>query len=257
MKEEVRLFFTHLLKENGSVTEFLDTDYTFADKKLAKLYGFPEKDSLKLADGFQKISLAGNGRRGGVLGMAGVLAASANGVETSPVTRGVWIAENILGNPPPPPPDEVPAIDTDVRGATTIRERIEKHRDSKTCMECHRKIDPLGFPLENFDPIGRWRDKYPPAGKNKERMPVDSSSELPSGEAFTNFAEFRKVLAETRREPFTRNLIKQLLTYSTGRHMETVDEYEIDEIFLRVQQDNNGLRTLVIECLTSEIFRNR
>ena len=245
------------MEKNGPVTDFLDSDYTFVDKKLAKLYGLPEEDSLKLADGFQRVSIEGNINRGGLLGMAGVLAVSANGVDTSPVTRGVWIAENILGNPPPPPPDVVPAIDTDVRGATTIRERLEQHRDSKTCMECHRKIDPLGFPLENFDPIGRWRDTYPKSGKSNDRLKIDPSSELPSGEAFTNFAEFKKILVAQRREPFIRNLITQVLTYSTGRHMETVDQFEIDEILARVQVDNDGLRTLVVACLTSEIFRSR
>jgi len=124
-------------------------------------------------------------------------------------------------------------------------------------MECHRKIDPLGFPLENFDPIGRWRDRYPPVGKAKERIKIDASSELPSGESFSNFSEFKQTLAETRGEPFTRNLITQVLTYATGRHMETVDQFEIDEIFARVLVDEYGLRTLVIESLMSDIFRSR
>ena len=117
MKQEARRFFRHLLEENGPVTDFLDADYTFVDKKLAKLYGLPEQDTLRLADGFQRVSLAENEQRGGVLGMAGVLTVSANGVDTSPVTRGVWVLENILGTTPPPPPDEVPAIDADVSGA--------------------------------------------------------------------------------------------------------------------------------------------
>lgn len=257
MKEEARHFFSQLLRSNGPVTDFLDADYTFVDKKLAKLYGLPEKDTFKLADGFQRVSIEGNPGRGGLLGMAGVLTVSANGVDTSPVTRGVWVAENILGNPPPPPPDVVPAIDTDVRGATTIRERLEQHRDSKTCMECHRKIDPLGFPLENFDSIGRWRDTYPKSGKSQDRLKVDPSSKLPSGEAFANFAEFKEILSTTRSEPFTRNLITQVLTYATGRHMETADQFEIDEILARVRANNDGLRTLVVACLTSGIFRSR
>jgi hypothetical protein len=257
MKEEARRFFTHLLETNGPVTDFLDADYTFVDKKLAKLYGLPEKNSLLLADGFQKVSLKGNSRRGGVLGMAAVLTVSANGVDTSPVTRGVWVAENILGNSPPPPPDEVPAIDTDVRGATTLRDRLERHRASKTCMECHHRIDPLGFPLENFDPIGRWRDTYSQAKKSAPRLNVDPSGELPSGEPFTGFAEFKNVLSSRRSEPFTRHLITQALTYATGRHMETLDQFEIDEILARVQADNGGLHTLVVACLTSEILRSR
>ena len=133
MKQEARRFFRHLLDENGSVTDFLDADYTFVDKKLAKLYRLPEQDTLRLADGFQRVSLAENEQRGGLLGMAGVLTVSANGVDTSPVTRGVWVLENILGITPPPPPDEVPAIDADVSGATTIREKLAKHSEDKTC----------------------------------------------------------------------------------------------------------------------------
>lgn len=189
--------------------------------------------------------------------MSGVLTVSANGVETSPVTRGVWVLDNILGNPPPPPPDEVPAIDTDVSGAKTIRERLAQHRDSKTCAECHRKIDPMGFPLENFDPIGRWREHYPQPKKSKEKLKIDTSGELPSGDVFTNFEEFKNVLVHHRSKPFTRNLIIQVLTYATGRHMETVDQYEIEEILSQVQAEDHGLRTLLVQCLMSDIFRSR
>ena len=259
MKEEARRFFTHLLRENGLVTDFLDADYTFADKKLARLYNLPEKDTLKLADGFRKVSLKGNRTRGGVLGMAATLTVSANGVDTSPVTRGVWITENVLGTPPPPPPppDEVPAIDTDVRGAKTIRQRLQQHSDTPACAECHRRIDPFGFPLEIFDPIGRRREKYPSRRKGAPRLKIDPSGELPSGESFTGFPEFRQLLATHRSEPFTRHLISQLLTYAAGRHMEAPDQFEIDEILERVKQDDHGLRTLITSCLTSEIVRSR
>lgn len=257
MKGEARLFFDHLLRSDGPVTDFLDADYTFVDKKLAKHYGLPESGKLRLADGFQRVSLAGNQRRGGVLGMAGVLTVSANGVDTSPVTRGVWIAENILGTPPPPPPDVVPAFDTDVRGATTLRERLKKHSDSQTCRECHRRIDPLGFPLENFGPIGRWRDSYPRPNSKAPKLKVDPAGELPSGEKFGDFEEFKKVLSTHRDGPFTRHLISQVLTYATGRHMEALDQFEIDEILEKVRKEDLGLRSLIRVCLTSEIFRSR
>ena len=167
MKTEARLFFRDLLQNNGSAAQFLDADYTFVDKKLAKLYDLPEKDTLRLADGFKKVSLQGNDHRGGLLGMAGVLTVSANGVETSPVTRGVWVSENILGIHPPPPPDDVPAIDPDVSGATTVRDRLAKHRADRSCAECHHKIDPLGFSLESFDPVGRWRSHLSQAENSK------------------------------------------------------------------------------------------
>lgn len=297
MKTEVRLFFTDLLAQNGSILKFIDSDYTFADKKLAKLYDLPEQRTLRLADGFQKVSFQEKERRGGLLGMAGVLTVSANGVETSPVTRGVWVSENVLGIAPPPPPDVVPAIDTDVSGATTIRERLVKHRADPACAECHRKIDPLGFSLETFDPIGRWRDQYPsskkaqssekkkdtsPAAKDKkkeepgkeaknpdlgapqtakpskpEASKIDASGEFPSGEIYSDFASFKEVIWTTREEPFTRHLIRHFLAYTTGREMEIMDEPVIDKIYQKVKEDGLGLRTLVESCLMSEIFRSR
>jgi uncharacterized protein DUF1592/uncharacterized protein DUF1588/uncharacterized protein DUF1585/uncharacterized protein DUF1587/uncharacterized protein DUF1595 len=257
MKTEVRLFFRHLLAENGSVRQFLDADYTFADKRLAKLYNLPEQKTLRLADGFQRVSLAGNLQRGGLLGMAGVLTVSANGVETSPVTRGAWVSENILGIKPPPPPDSVPAIEADVSGATTIRERLAKHRVDKTCAECHSRIDPLGFGLETFDPIGRWRSTYPkPTGKGPG-LKIDASGEFRSGATYADFHDFKTILTTSRQDVFTRHLIEEFLSYAAGRHLETVDEFVVDDIFAAVEKDGYGLRTLVVEALASEIFRSR
>jgi hypothetical protein len=258
MRTEVRLFFRDLLASDGSAALLLDADYTFVDKKLAKLYELPDKGALKLSDGFQRVSLAGNPRRGGLLGMAGVLTVSANGVETSPVTRGVWVSENILGVPPPKPPDVVPAIEPDVSGATTIRERLAKHRADATCAECHRKIDPLGFSLESFDPIGRWRSNYPKPKNSKAPAPaVDSTGEFSSGETYKDFAGFKKIVKETREDLFTRNLMRQFLSYATGRHMEPADELLIEDLYAKIKAQGMGLKTLVLECLQSDTFRNR
>ncbi|WP_145219161.1 DUF1592 domain-containing protein [Gimesia alba] len=257
MKQEARLFFRSLLDENGSVNYFLDADFTFVDKKLAHLYQLPEKDKLRLKDGFRRVKLSGTKQRGGLLGMAGVLTVSANGVDTSPVTRGVWVLENLLGTPPPPPPDEVPAIEADVSGATTIRERLAKHSTDQTCYVCHRNIDPHGHALESFDPIGRWRNKYPkPKGKGVGPK-VDPTGKLPSGETFTDFASFKHVLLENRLDQFTHCLIEKLLTYSTGRQMERSDQYEIEDILKRAKAENYGLQTIVLEVMTSRIFRSR
>jgi len=257
MKQEARLFFRSLLDENGSVKDFLDADYTFVDKKLANLYRLPEKDTLRLNDGFQRVKLDDANQRGGLLGMAGVLTVSANGVDTSPVTRGVYVLENLLGTPPPPPPDEVPAIESDVSGATTIRDRLVKHSQDQTCYVCHRNIDPHGHALESFDPIGRWRDKYPnPKGKGVGPK-VDPTGKLPSGETFADFASFKHVLLESRLDQFTHCLIEKLLTYSTGRQMERSDQYEIEDILERVKAEHYGLQTIVIEVMTSRIFRSR
>ena len=256
MKEEVRLFFRDMLKENRPVNQFLQADHTFVDKKLAKLYDLPEQKTLRLADGFRKVSLEGNKHRGGLLGMAAVLTVSANGVETSPVTRGAWVSEHILGIKPPPPPDVVPAIEPDVSGTTTIRERLAKHSTDRACAECHRKIDPLGFSLEAFDPIGRTRTTY--AKPKKGPAPkIDTTGEFASGETYQDFSGFRDILHDKRDEPFTRHLIRQLLAYGTGRLMEPADEFAVDRIYDKVKQQGLGLRSLVVECLTSDVFRSR
>lgn len=257
MKTEARLMFRHLLDRDGPVTDFLNADYTFVDQKLARLYQLPEEKTLRLADGFQRVSLKGNPRRGGVLGMAGVLTVSANGVETSPVTRGVWVMENLLGIQPPPPPATVPEIESDVRGATTIRERLAKHAADKTCRECHRKIDPLGFALERFDPIGRWRDRYPGTGSKSPRPKVDPSGEFASGDTYADFSDFRDYLAAHRADLFTRSLVEKLITYATGRRVAPGDQAEIEAIRRMVATNKNGLRTLVLEVITSEAFRSR
>lgn len=258
MKTEVSLFFRDLLKNNGSASQFISSDYTFVDKKLAKLYDLPEAKTLRLADGFRKVSLQGNKRRGGLMGMAGILTVSANGVETSPVTRGVWVSENILGIHPPPPPDEVPAIEPDVSGATTIRERLAKHSTDKTCAECHHKIDPLGFSLEAYDPIGHWRSTYPkPKKKDAVAPPIDTTGEFPSGETYTDVTGFKKILQETREDLFIRHLIGEILAYSTGRLMESTDDFVIQDIHEKAKKQGLGLRTILVECLTSETFRSR
>jgi hypothetical protein len=257
MKRETQLFFQNLLEQNGSIMDFLNAEYTFVDKQLAKLYQLPNWETLRQSDGFQKVELTENQRRGGLLGMASVLTVSANGVDTSPVTRGAWILENILGTPSPPPPDEVPSIDSDVSAATTIREKLSIHREDNACNICHRNIDPLGFPLENFDAIGRWRSKYSASKGRQPSSPIDPSGQLTTGESYANFAEFKRVLTKTRGNVFARSLIESLLAYSTGRNMERLDQYEIDDILARVKANDYGLRTAVTEVLTSEIFRSR
>ena len=257
MKAEARLFFRDLLKNNGAVAQFIDCEHTFVDQKLAKLYELPEKDKLRLADGFQKVSLKGNNHRGGLLGMAAVLTVSANGVETSPVTRGVWVTENFLGVPPPPPPDVVPAIDPDVSGATTIRDRLAKHRADAACAECHRKIDPLGFSLEAYDPVGRWRKTYPKPKKAKDAPKIDTTGEFPSGETYADFTGFKQVIRDTRADLFSRHLVRQLLTYTTGRTMELADDLPLDQLHEKVKKQGLGLNTIMVECLMSDVFRSR
>jgi hypothetical protein len=253
MKRETELFMSHLLETDGPITDFLDADYTFVNRPLAKHYGIGGEWARGKAHEFQRVSLS-DARRGGLLGMGSVLTVTANGIETSPVIRGVWLLENVLGTPPPPPPDDVPPIDPDIRGATSMREVLTKHRENATCYDCHMKIDPPGFALENFDPIGGWRTHYP-AGK-KQGPKIDASGELASGEGFGDVAAFKKLLLE-RKELFARMLTERLLTYAIGRRVEVLDRGEVDRIVKEVDAEGDGMRSLVEEVVMSEVFRNR
>jgi hypothetical protein len=175
------------------------------------------------------------------------LTASANGVDTSPVVRGIYALEKLMGYTPPPPPDDVPEIEPDIRGALTVREELAKHRSIATCAECHRKIDPLGFALENFNAIGAYRTEY---GKN---LPIDSSGKLPSGEAFDDIRQLRRLLIQ-RHETFTRSLTEKLLTYAIGRELEIGDRPSVDEILTELSGNQGGLRDLIRLIVQSKPF---
>jgi hypothetical protein len=245
-KEETKLFTRDLIERDGSILNYLDCKYTFANQALATHYGLGDLGKPATAHEFRKVTLT-DPNRGGLLGMGSVLTVTANGVETSPVVRGVFILENILGTPPPPPPDDVPAIDPDVRGAKSIRELLSKHRDSPNCSGCHQKIDPHGFALENFDPIGGWRTKY---GKT----PIDASGEFPSGEKFTDVAGMKKILVEQRKDLFAHTLTDRLLTYACGRRVEALDAPTLDEITSELPKNKYGMRSLIEAVVTSEPF---
>lgn len=247
MRKETQLFARHLLDSNESIVSFLDSDYAFLNKALARHYGLP--DLVKSEDGhqFHKVKLTDR-NRGGLLGQGSVLTVTANGVETSPVTRGIWLLENILGTPPAPPPDNVPTIDPDVRGAKSIRDILTKHRENATCFECHRKIDPLGFALENFDPIGGFRTKY------EKGQPIETAGELPSGQKFNDLAGLKKILVE-RKDQFTQALTEKLLCYACGRRMEPLDRPDVVRIVGELKKSNDGFRNLIEQVVLSETFR--
>jgi len=250
MKRETQLFFQNILDENLPIDRFLDADFTFVDSGLARLYGIEGMTGSE----FRKIPLGPDSRRGGLLGQASVLTASANGIDTSPVIRGIWVLENILGTPPSPPPPDVEPLEPDIRGATTIRDQLKKHRTVETCNECHRKIDPLGFALENYDPIGGWRDRYRRGGS--ERPVVDASGQLPNGETFENVEGLKAILAE-RIDQFSRCLTEKMLAYSTGRKLEYSDRPEVDRIVADLDRQGNGLQELVYLIVESEAFRTK
>ncbi len=247
MRRETQLFTRDLLDRNASILRFLDADYTFANRPLARLYGREADVPPEAAHEFRRIAFD-DPRRGGLLGQGSVLTVSANGVETSPVIRGVWVLENILGTPPAPPPDNVPPIDPDVRGATSMRDLLARHRDNPACYECHRRIDPLGFALESFDPIGGLRSTY---GKN---VRIDTSGELPGGRAFRDVAELKRLLVE-RKEQFARMLTERLLTYACGRRIEPLDRPAVDAIVARAAERGYGLRDLIEAVVASDTFR--
>lgn len=250
MKRETQMFMRDLIEKNASITRFLDADYTFVNQPLASLYGLGSVSKPEDAQDFRRVSLTDR-RRGGLLGQGSVLTVSANGIETSPVVRGIWLLENILGTPPPPPPDNVPPIDPDVRGTKSIRERLAKHRDNPGCLECHQKIDPLGFALENFDPIGQWRTHYP-MGK-KQGPKIDPAGELPDGKSFEDITGLKKILL-TRQDQFAKMLTEKLLAYACGRRMEGLDREQIDDILAKLTKDQHGMRSLIEHIVLSETF---
>ena len=244
-KTETRLFFRDLIERDAPIGNFLDCDYGFINQPLASHYELGELGDPARAHEFRKVAFP-DSRRGGLLGMGAVLTVTANGIETSPVVRGVFVLENILGTPPPPPPDDVPAIDPDVRGAQSIRELVSKHRESPNCYSCHQKIDPLGFALENFDPIGGWRTSY---GKT----PIDSAGELPSGEKFSDVTGLKKILVK-RQDLFAHMLTDRLLTYACGRRIGALDQPIVEKIVADLPSRQHGLRSLIEAVVASEPF---
>ena len=271
MRTETRLFFRQLLQTNGPITRFLDSDYTFVNKELAQLYGFNLKavaaaqsatiPGLTSADlvpdgeghapslGFAQVKLTDT-RRGGILGHASVLTLTANGVDTSPVIRGIWLLENILGATPSPPPPNVPAIEPDIRGAKTIRDQLLKHQENASCRSCHRQIDPPGFAMENYDAIGRWRGHY---ANGKVFPPVDASGKFGPTE-FKDLAGFKAGLLAHRQDQFARCLVEKLFLHALGRDLTVTDLPHIRSIVETSAKDGYPLRDLIVLCITSDVF---
>ncbi|MEO8351133.1 MAG: DUF1592 domain-containing protein [Chthoniobacteraceae bacterium] len=261
MVREARLFFDELLREDLPVTNFLASDFSMLNGRLAKHYGIPGVDGWT----FQRVQLPPECHRGGVLTMAAVLKVTANGTNTSPVMRGAWTLDRIFGRPPKPPPPDAGSIEPDIRGSTTIREQLAKHRRVESCASCHVKIDPPGFALENFDVIGGWREFYRSTGNGKpveidgkamrylQGPPVDATGELPDGRKFSNVDELKKLLlADT--DIFARALTIRLLTYGTGGLVEATDQREVSAILDKAKTANWGFRSLIHEVVQSRLF---
>jgi hypothetical protein len=267
MRTETRLFFKRLLKTNGPISDFLDSDYAFVNRGLAKVYGIDWKqvepllgkpvDGLTPADlrsddsggatpsrDFALVKLTDK-RRGGLLGQASVLTLTANGIDTNPVIRGSWVLEHIVGAPPAPPPPNIPVIEPDVRGTTTLRQRLEKHRDNPSCLACHRHIDPPGFALESFDVIGRWR------GSSKERTGGEFG-----GVAFDDITGFKAALLKMQPQ-FARCLVEKLLVHLLGRDLTAADRPAIRGILDQTAAGGYRLRDIVLACCASDLVARK
>jgi hypothetical protein len=237
-------YFEYVVKNDRSVMEFLDSDYTFVNGRLARHYGIPEIYGLD----FQKVKLP-DGRRGGVITMGSILTVTSNPTRTSPVKRGKWILENILGTPPPPPAPDVPELPPTGQLKGTLRQQMEQHRANPSCAVCHAKLDPLGFGLENFDAIGAWRTQ-------DNKKPIDPSGVLPGGEKFAGPADLKKVLLG-KADMFRHCFAEKLLTFGLGRGLEYYDKCVIDEIVATAKRDNDRFSSLVLAIVKSDPFQKR
>ena len=266
MPLETRSFLRHLIEHDLPVSNLVQSDFAMLNSRLARHYGLPPVDGAEL----RAVSLPEGSVRGGLLSQASLLKVTANGTNTSPVTRGAWVMERILGSPPPPPPPGIPGVEPDIRGAATLRELLKKHRDSSDCNACHRNIDPPGFALESFNPIGGFRDRYRSIGEG-ERVDVlidgrrvryrlgpvvDASGEMPGGDEFQDYREFRRQLASDERR-LARSLTEKLLTFATGRKLGFSDRASVEAIVSRSEEQGFGIRSLIHLAVQSEIFRNK
>jgi hypothetical protein len=247
MLRESAMFFETVLREDRSVLELIDADFTFVNERLARHYG------IKGIEGgeFRRVSLVGS-PRGGLITQASVLTVTSNPTRTSPVKRGKWIMETILGTPPPDPPPDVPMLDeSDGAGVSgTLRQRMELHREKESCAVCHRKMDALGFAMENFDAIGAWRTQ-------DGEFPVDASGVLPDGQSFNGPAELKAILRESGRDDFVRCLTEKMLIYALGRGLEYYDRCAVERITGELEKNDYRFSTLVLEIIRSDPFQKR
>jgi hypothetical protein len=268
--DETRLYFDDLLRRDLPARHLVDSDFTFLNERLALHYGIPGVDGVAM----RRVALPVGSPRGGFMTQASILKVTANGTTTSPVMRGKWIMERIMGFELPPPPASVPAIEPDIRGAVTIRQQLDQHRADESCAMCHRKIDPPGFALESFDVLGGWRDRYrsnDPAGVYESlgrfgksgaplmyrlTLPVDTAGQLADGRAFRDIGDLKGLLLQDEAQ-IARNLARQLLVYATGAPERFTDRARIEEILQRTRNQQYGVRSLVHELIQSDLLRSK
>jgi hypothetical protein len=266
---ETRLFFADLVRENLPARNVASSDFTYLNERLAELYGVPGIKGTAM----RKVTLPPDCPRGGFMTQASILKVTANGTTTSPVIRGHWITERILGIDTPPPPPGTPTIQPDIRGAVTIRQQLEKHRADPTCAMCHSKMDPAGFALENFDVMGGWRDRYraavaegiaPEPGHGMDgqpfgfhyALPVEASGQLPDGREFADIKGLKQLLLQDQKS-IARNLVRQLSIYATGSPVRYSDRDQIEKILSHAAASQYGVRDLIKQIVQSDLFLNK
>ncbi|MEC9095401.1 MAG: DUF1592 domain-containing protein, partial [Planctomycetota bacterium] len=256
---ESERFFQYILSNNLPIETFISANFTIANERLAaKIYGL---ENIK--GNFKKVQFPAESPYGGILGQASVMMATANGVDTLPVTRGVWVLENILGDAPPAPPDNVPAITPDTTNAKTIREILGAHRADKACASCHRSIDPIGFTLENFDPVGRWRRHYPVLTVDKDGTPVvldglaiDPQGNYKDGTSFKDVRDLKLYIVNNI-DMFSLCLAKKLTEYATGRHPTYAEISELKLLVETNRESGNGFQSLLLGIVNSQAFKTK
>ncbi len=260
MRGETEHFIAEMFRHDLPLVNLIDSDWAMLNQRLAKHYGIEGV----IGPEFRRVSLDKSKTvRGGLLTQASIHAVTSNGSTTSPVIRGTWMLEKFLGTPAPAPPPDVPAIEPDIRGATTIKEQLAKHRTIASCNSCHRKIDPLGFALENFDVIGGWRDHYRalveprPGARAKlgDGPPVTPADEWIGVGRFSSFQEFRE-LVKQREDLVVQNLTHQLATFALGRVPGFADRQLLKAIATKIREKQNGMKSLVLELVSSPVFTN-
>jgi hypothetical protein len=248
MKCETEELFWHLIQQNRPVTELLSADYTFLNETLARFYGVPGVQG----EDFRMVKLDPATNRRGILTHASMLTLTSDSIRTSPVKRGKWLLENILGITAPPPPPNVPGLEEGekVEATASVRQRLEAHRTKPGCAGCHSLIDPLGFALENYNAIGKWRDK-------DGAFPVDSTGELTTGQKFTNAQDLATIFLSDRRDTVLRNMVKKMLTYALGRGIEPYDRPAVDAILARMAKEGNTFQSMALAIAESLPFQKR
>jgi hypothetical protein len=265
MLMEARAYFTELLRGDLGVTHLVQSDFAFLNEPLARVYGIEGVRGWDL----QRVALPADSPRGGFLTMAAILKTTANGTTTSPVKRGAFVMDKLLGIVPTPPPPDAGSVEPDTRGATTIREQLAKHQRNATCARCHQKMDGYGYALESFDVVGEWRDHYRAIGvvdpakflhgrrlEYHSGLAVDCTGQMPDGRAFKEVNELRSILA-TDPERLARAFTSQLITYATGAEISFADRAEVERIVKYSAAKNYGLRTLLVEVVQSELFTHK